>query len=107
MSSFNKVMSYYNIDCLITCMDLVSFINDEHFKIKSLTWFPNHFQPIRKFDLLRLQLFSHIISLCPTDTKLLKKSLPTKNVSYIPHIIDFNVSSEEIDKYKSRLLLSK
>lgn len=103
VSSFNAVMSYFNIDCLITCMDLVSYINDEYFKIKSLSWFPNHFQPIRKFDLSRLQLFSHIISLCPTDTKLLKKSLSNKKVSYIPHIIDFQVSSEEIDKYKLRL----
>ena len=57
VSSFNKVMSYFNIDCLITCMDLVTLINDEIFKIKSLTWFPNHFQPIRSFDISKLQLF--------------------------------------------------
>ena len=84
-------------------MDLVSIINDEIFKIKSLTWFPNHFQPIRSFDLSKLQIFSDIISLCPTDTKLLKKNFPKKNVSYIPHIIDFKISAEEIDKYKLRI----
>ena len=103
ISSFNNVLSYLNIDCLITCMDVVSLINDEFFKIKSLSWYPNHFQPIRTCDILKLQSFSHVISLCPTDTKLLSVSLNKKKVCYIPHIIDFHISSEEIDKYKLRI----
>ena len=103
ISSFNDVISYFKIDCIITCMDVVTLINDDFFKIKSLTWYPNHFQPIRMCDITKLQSFSHIISLCPTDTKLLNNSLNKKKVSYIPHIIDFNISSEEIDKYKLRI----
>ena len=75
ISSFNDVISYFKIDCIITCMDVVTLINDDFFKIKSLTWYPNHFQPIRMCDITKLQSFSHIISLCPTDTKLLNNSI--------------------------------
>jgi len=62
---------------------------DRPFIVKSIMWYPNHFCPVDKYNKKALANFSHIASLCPTDTELLSKALPDNKVEYIPHIIDF------------------
>lgn len=89
VSNINDILKTFEIDVIITCMDLIRLCYDEDFCIKSLAWYPNHFSPIDKHNKKLLNMFSDIISLAPTDQKLLKNTFPNKNVHYIPHIIDF------------------
>lgn len=88
-SNINEVMDIFDIDVIITCMDLIKLCYDEDFKIKSLAWYPNHFSPIDKNNKKLLNMFSDIVSLSPTDYKLLNNTFENKNIHYIPHIIDF------------------
>ena len=85
ISSINKVIDHFKINTLIGLMDLRNLVEDESLKCKSLIWYPNHFNPPTSYTLSKLRVFSHIISLCETDCKLLKKYLLEKNVEHIPH----------------------
>ena len=88
VSNLNEIFVKNGIDCMIMCMDLNKILFDESFSIKSVIWYPNHFSPINKLNKEALSNFSHIASLCPTDTELLTRTLPEKRVKYIPHIME-------------------
>lgn len=95
VSNLNNIMETFEIDVIITCMDLIRLCYDEDFSIKSLTWYPNHFSPIDLNNKKLLNMFSDIVSLSPSDYKLIKTSFPNKKCHYIPHIIDFKREKKE------------
>lgn len=100
ISNLNNIMETFKIDVIITCMDLIRLCYDEDFSIKSLTWYPNHFSPIDLNNKKLLNMFSDIVSLSPSDSKLIINSYPNKKCHYIPHIIDFK--REKKDKNITR-----
>jgi len=71
-------------------MDLTRIITDTFFSCKSFAWYPNHFNPINEFNKNKLKAFSHIVSLSPSDTELLKDTMHNKEIVFILHIIELN-----------------
>lgn len=90
ISNINILIKKYDISCFIVLMDLTRIITDTFFSCKSFAWYPNHFNPINEFNKNKLQAFSHIVSLSPSDTELLKHAMHNKEVVFIPHIIELN-----------------
>lgn len=107
ISNINDILDKFNINVIITCMDLLKLCYDEDFKIKSLAWYPNHFSPIDKYNKRLLNMFSEIISLSPTDYTLLKNTFQNKNIHYIPHIIDFKRNYKGKDNLRQKYNIPK
>ena len=84
-------------------MDLSKFLVDEPFQVKSLAWYPNHFNPINVYNKDSLQPFSHVVSLCPTDAKMIEEQMPEKKVRFIPHIISMkNIPKDDKETIRNR-----
>lgn len=89
MSGLNKILGDYGIQKAMVLSDVDAFIEDEptvctHFAC----WYPNHFRPLRPETRICLSMFTHIVSLCKSDEKLLKEMFPDKKVNTIAHIVD-------------------
>ena len=98
-SNINKLLKKHKIDQYIFLSDLNNIIPDEVLTPKSMCWYPNHFNPVVSYTINVLAIFSDIVSLCPSDQKLLKESIVGKKVHYIPHILD--ICGEKLE-WKSR-----
>jgi len=88
ISNLNDIYNYFNIDTAFFLMDLCNFVFDDYFLPKAISWFPNHFNPINNSDSYSLKYFDGILSLSPSDTKILRKKFPDKKIVHIPHIVE-------------------
>jgi hypothetical protein len=88
VSELNHVLVQRNIDAVITLMDLGRLAVDEPFALRSLAWFPNHFEPVSPGDRTALEAYTDVVALAPRAHELLRQTLPKKRHSYIPHVVD-------------------
>ena len=91
-SNINELCKSNNITHILFLMDLAKIIFDEEFINESYIWYPNHSYPINTMNKNKLQYFNNILSLCPSDCKMIKSYIKEINknihVEYVPHIIN-------------------
>jgi glycosyltransferase involved in cell wall biosynthesis len=87
-SDVNTIIRKYRIDSFLYLGDLVKYIPDT--KINACTsycWYPSHYNNTPAFIKQRLNIFTHILSLAPSDAKQLQSIFPDKKVEFVPHFI--------------------
>lgn len=91
-SNINDLCQTNNITHILFLMDLAKIIFDEEFINESYIWYPNHSYPINTMNKNKLQYFNNILSLSPSDCKMIKNYIKEINknihVEYVPHIIN-------------------
>ena len=88
VSRINEIIDFFKIDHILFLTDLIHLCFDNYFSCKSYIWYPNHFNPISIENSNNLKFFDKIIALCNCDKELIKNTLKTNNIDYVPHIID-------------------
>lgn len=87
-SDINTIIRKYKINSFLYLGDLVKYIPDT--KINACTsfcWYPSHYNEVPAFIKQRLDIFTHILSLAPSDAELLQVAFPEKKVEFVPHFI--------------------
>jgi len=93
-SKYNKIINKFNADYLIILGDLYRYIVDEPFNCKTISWYPNHFEPLDNHTAYVLKHFDKVLCLYPSAVDIVKKSVNDVEISYLPHVVDY----QNIDK---------
>jgi hypothetical protein len=101
VSSINNCIDKFNLDKIITLLDLLRIIvNVNTFNCEIISWFPNHYEPIDNSSLYVLRMVSKIVSLSNEGGRVIKDRLPHKIVKTIPHVINIEVPTKPISKIR-------
>lgn len=89
VSQLKQLMDVYDIDALISLMDLDKLHNDVEggLEVPSIAWYPNHFAALSEQDVSVLSSFTHVAALSPSDEALIRGTLPKHVIKWIPHAI--------------------
>jgi hypothetical protein len=104
ISKYNKLIDKTSADYIFILGDYYSYIIDDIFHCKSIAWYPNHFEPIDDYTATVLKSFDKIICLYPSAITIVKSSLQNYDVTYVPHVVDFdNISNNKTKLTKKEL----
>jgi glycosyltransferase involved in cell wall biosynthesis len=96
-SDVNTIIRKYKINSFLYLGDMVKFIPDTPINAcTSFAWYPSHYNVLPKFVHDRLNLFTNILSLAPSDAQSLQETFPDKKVVFVPHFI--HAPSKQNDK---------
>ena len=90
MSAINRILRSHRINAIVSLMDLDKIVPDEPkwAARQSIAWYPNHFASLDDDFRNKLERFTDVASLSPSDTSMLSASLArTTRVTWVPHAI--------------------
>ena len=89
MSSINRLLRMHRIHALASLMDLDKLVVDDlgWATQQSVSWYPNHFDALDADFRSKLEMFTDVASLSPSDALMLSAALPRQRVTWIPHAI--------------------
>ena len=73
------------------CDALIHFSENstDNFQCPSTIWWPCHYNPPDPASIHSLNLFTNIITLCPSVETILREIFPHKNIRTCPHIVEY------------------
>lgn len=96
-SSINNCIDTFNLDKVITVIDLLRVVINVHeFNCEMITWFPNHYEPVDHSSLYVLRMFDKIVTLSDEGKRVILNRLPNKIVKTIPHVIEVDVPTKPV-----------